>query len=292
MASQLPLEATAAEVLLSGNAEQDTIRITDIQVIGLRALFLFKKAHRFGLAEKKVLVLECMTITEFSTLKQTQIHRCLVMYCAEQYLRQHHGVSLIAASKRMISNDDGFAYQSVIFCLSFMKQMAETNEFNGLPSEFYKFIDRILRYSTLKAAGQSQSNVLSKKDLPRMETLVKFVKEALLPQYVAFWETFSAIEKKENVSVMKGRPDLYLAKLEEVFSLQRRSIWCNDSRMFLLWSHGTCMKYFVTTVHHTELYTLPTGRNECFPPPYAEAAMLNETNSLEILLFATFETAF
>ena len=274
--------------------QKETIRITKSQTASLKNFFLFKNALLMSREQKKQFADECIVkFPEFSQLNQSQILRCLSAYNAEILIRQNHGEYFSKGTEKMMKDDNDFAFQAVIFSLSFMKQMAATNEVNGIPTDLSNFIDRWVNYSVKEAAGQSVIGILEEDDMDDINTLVKFVKDLLLPYYLSFWKKFSKVEIDGNVAEMKGRPDLHLAKIEELVILDRLSIYELISQLARMFYEGTCMKYFVFDVNGKDLYSFKSSRRkEANNPPYVELAISGNKDPLMRLLLSTFEMGF
>jgi hypothetical protein len=189
--------------------QQETIRITPDQSTRLKAIFCRYRADELPYAEKKLLSAFIIDNSElFSRLKVDQILRCLSSFHSEKLLRENHGKCLADATKRMMKKDNGFALQAVISALIDMGNFASTDEVNALPTDLRDFIDRWKNYSVCKAAGLSLTGILHSTDKVDMNSLVEFVRNAELPNYLAIW-----LEVKkfgENVYVILCSRDRHL----------------------------------------------------------------------------------
>ena len=196
-----------------------------------------------------------------------------------------------------MEDDNYFAFQGVIYALSTVKQLASTNEVMGIPTKLLKFIDRWFDYQVKKAAGCSIIGVLEDTDMADMDSLVQYVKKGMLPFYLDFWLKFSVVEfdykNKEERDKCKGRPDLFLSKIEELGTMIRFLMSQDPSHYLFEWFFNlTCMKKFILSVDGIDFYDFTTNRKEAFSPPYADAAMLGNKLPFMVLLFMTFETFF
>lgn len=204
---------------------QETIRITPDQSTRLKAIFCRYRADELPYSEKKLLSAFIIEKSEFfSRLKVDQILRCLANFTSEKLLRENHGKGLADATKRMMEKDNGFALQAVISALIDMGNYASTDEVNAIPTDLRDFIDRWKNYSICKAAGLSLTGILHSTDQVDMNSLVEFVRNAELPNYLAIWLEFSKVEfdtSEELRDDCKGRPDLFLSNIEELATLKR-----------------------------------------------------------------------
>lgn len=92
---------------------------------------------------------------------------------------------------------------------------------------------------------------------------------------------------------MKGRPDLVIAKLEELSILKRLLSYSPTSQSSILFFGATCMKHFIKDVNAGDLYHPETYRDAVYSPLYADMAVLNDDkDSLLRLLYGTFELEF
>jgi hypothetical protein len=131
-----------------------------------------------------------------------------------------------------------------------------------------------------------------------INTLVTFVKMALLPFYLKLWLHFSyvnfdSIKDKEERDECKGRPDVFLAKIEELGTL-KRSEMCQDGQSYLLeWFYKfTCLRAYILDIDHKDLYHAIQIREEARYPPYALNAIEGNKLPLMTLLFTAFEIYF
>lgn len=274
--------------------QKETIRITPDQTTRLKAIFFKAKANLFPHSEKKKLSsLIIASAPMFSQLKVDQVMRCLATYCGEILLRENHGKYLAAATERMMKEGNGFALQGVISALISLKNFAYLNEVNGIPTDLRKFIDRWHDYSVSKAAGRDLTGILHKTDMVDINSLVEFVRNAELPNYLGFWKKFAVVEfdpKDKLRDECKGRPDLFLSKIEEIATMSRYNMSKDpNSYLFQWFFNHTCMKKFILDSAPKDLYHSNSYREEALYPPYAEFAIAGNIVPLMITIRQTFE---
>jgi hypothetical protein len=276
--------------------QQETIRITPDQSTRLKAIFCRYRADELPYAEKKLLSAFIIDNSElFSRLKVDQILRCLSSFHSEKLLRENHGKCLADATKRMMKKDNGFALQAVISALIDMGNFASTDEVNALPTDLRDFIDRWKNYSVCKAAGLSLTGILHSTDKVDMNSLVEFVRNAELPNYLAIWLEFSKVEfdtSEELRDDCKGRPDLFLSNIEELATMKRFNMNKDpNSPLFEVFYKLTCMRKFILDTATKDFYHSNSYREEAQESFVTESVMAGNKIPLMILIRTTFEMA-
>jgi hypothetical protein len=222
-----------------------------------------------------------------------QILRCLANFTSEKLLRENHGKGLADATKRMMEKDNGFALQAVISALIDMGNYASTDEVNAIPTDLRDFIDRWKNYSICKAAGLSLTGILHSTDQVDMNSLVEFVRNAELPNYLAIWLEFSKVEfdtSEELRDDCKGRPDLFLSNIEELATLKRYNMNKDpNSPLFQFFYKFTCMRKFILETAPKDFYHSNSYRVEAQDPFVSESVMAGNKIPLMILLRTSFE---
>jgi hypothetical protein len=279
--------------------QQETIRITPNQTSSLKAIFFHKKVNLMSHSDKKSFIgILISRIASFSQLLVSQVMRCIASYAADILLRENHGKQLAAGTQRMMDNDNDFAYDGVIFALFALRKLTYTSEINGLPTHLIDFLDRVFDYTIKKSAACSTKGILKDTDMGDINSLITFVKKALLPFYLKLWLDFShldfdKIKDKQERDECKGRPDVFLAKIEELGTL-KRSEMCKDPQSCLLeWFYKfTCMNSYILDIDHKDLYHAIQIRKEARYPTYASEAIAGNKLPLMTLLFTAFEIYF
>lgn len=209
-----------------------TVRITVQEVARLKLFFFKLGAERWNKAEQKAISKQIPTHSDYLHLKASQVQRVLTSYIGEMNIRKGVGELFERATLRMREEHkqaEHFLTFGVISCLAKMFDLSRCNVFNGLPTIFRAFAERVHNFASASfradQAGPHPRTLLHEHDHSRMHSFVRFVQSVLLPEYATLWRKFRLVESGESESINalnKGRPDLSIADIETDMLLRRR----------------------------------------------------------------------
>jgi hypothetical protein len=223
----------------------------------------------------------------FRYLNLGQVRRQLTNYTAGLDVQRGVGRKFEAATERLI----GAAMRAVVYVLCKMADLTRINEFNCMPTYFWKFLVRVHKWHHYDVYGMEDRCPLSEEDHSRIIDFATYVQRYLLPRYRDIWHAFAAIKEDATIGSMQGRPDLTLADLE-IRATQSRRAWRlpGSAIQGAFFSYTYCKECFV------ERAVLYDGLDQltvpAYPPAFVDLAIQGDRAALLATVFAMFEVYF
>lgn len=215
-----------------------TTRITKTEVQLLKALFFHVGVEQRSKMEVAQLVEGILLKPRFSHLKASQVKRVVTNYVGEMRIRRGVGALFLETTNAMAQKGSVFAHFAAVTSLCRMKALADCNEYNAMPAEFYNFLARVALFYDAAARAvfeetAEKDHILWPADIDRISSFAQFGRLYLLGYYRQCWEMFSLKENTAAATTQtQGRPDLSLADLEMNINVERR-LWRTEQHPML-----------------------------------------------------------